>query len=103
MDGEAPIVSKKRMRLDLPPSCLQFCPVDPAYFVVGTYNLQAENSQRTTPPDAEGNQVDVARKQQNRNGSLILFRLDDRDMLVLLCLFVPLSVFWALHQFFPCL
>jgi diphthine methyl ester acylhydrolase len=50
--------------LDQPPSCLEFCPVDPSYFVVGTYLLSE------TQADGDGEVV------QTKTGSLQLWRLD---------------------------
>lgn len=44
--------------LELPPSCIEFCAEAPEYFVVGTYLLADE-------------------EQQERRGSLELFRLED--------------------------
>jgi diphthamide biosynthesis protein 7 len=49
--------------LDQPPSCLQFCPACPDYFVVGTYLL-------TETKDENG---DI---QQTKTGSLQLWHLD---------------------------
>ncbi|RCI11605.1 hypothetical protein L249_7516 [Ophiocordyceps polyrhachis-furcata BCC 54312] len=60
----ATISPKTSLTLHLPPSCLQTCPFDPAYFVVGTYNLhQAAESEMA----------------QSRDGSLVLFRIGDDD------------------------
>jgi diphthamide biosynthesis protein 7 len=53
--------------LDLPPSCIEFCPNDPQYAVVGTYNLEKEGNQ----PSEEDEQP----KSQQRNGSLILIKV----------------------------
>ncbi|KAJ9403635.1 hypothetical protein DTO045G8_8658 [Paecilomyces variotii] len=50
--------------LDQPPSCLQFCPEDPSYFVVGTYFLSETK-------DEEGNVT-----AQKKTGSLQLWKLD---------------------------
>ena len=53
--------------LDLPPSCVEFCPRDPQYAVVGTYNLEK--------PDEEQPATNEGPKSQLRNGSLILVRV----------------------------
>ncbi|KAI0150601.1 WD40-repeat-containing domain protein [Xylariaceae sp. FL1272] len=56
--------------LDLPPSCIEFCPAHPDYLVVGTYNLQ-----RQERAEQAIDAVDTV-KPQSRNGSLVVFRLD---------------------------
>jgi hypothetical protein len=55
-------------RLDLPPSCIEFCPSAPDYFVVGTYNL-VRNAE----------QEESSGKPQSRNGSLVLYKLSQRQ------------------------
>jgi diphthamide biosynthesis protein 7 len=67
--------------LDQPPSCLEFCPVDPNYFVVGTYLLQetrepAEEKKSGTgeEDDEEGNASETVK--QTKTGSLQLWHLD---------------------------
>ncbi|KAI9825311.1 MAG: hypothetical protein M1819_000557 [Sarea resinae] len=79
------IQSSQSLVLDLPPSCLEFCPADPRYFVVGTYYLEnpegaskvaedlAENGDKTSHPE---------KKPQHRRGSLVLFRLQDDQMIL---------------------
>lgn len=76
--------------MDLPPSCIAFCPSKPQFFVVGTYLLHAKEhfSAESNTPDAgavndEANgpiqqeDEDVAQDgKQSRTGSLILFRLN---------------------------
>ena len=52
--------------LDLPPSCVEFCPHNERYAVVGTYNLEKEE-----PVQELSNQ-----KSQQRNGSLILLQIE---------------------------
>ena len=65
--------------LDLPPSCIAFCPSQPDYFVVGTYYLHAkdnsEHANEVAPGSEEGKNGHEA-EQQNRSGSLILYKLD---------------------------
>ncbi|KAK8053392.1 WD-40 repeat-containing protein [Apiospora saccharicola] len=80
------ISSRKSLTLDLPPSCIEFCPASPQHFVVGTYNLQkeeapAEDGNAGSDDDADADATQVATRQgQNRNGSLIVFQLDyDND------------------------
>ncbi|KAI1371019.1 hypothetical protein F4677DRAFT_436932 [Hypoxylon crocopeplum] len=71
---EQNIVPLRSLTLDLPPSCIEFCPSHPDYFVVGTYNLHKEDE-----PDADipiGDDEQQTRKHsQTRNGSLVLFKL----------------------------
>ncbi|PGH11692.1 hypothetical protein AJ79_04715 [Helicocarpus griseus UAMH5409] len=50
--------------LDQPPSCLEFCPEAPDYFVIGTYLLSESSSNDSSGP------------QQTKTGSIQLFILD---------------------------
>ena len=78
--------------LDLPPSCVEFVPwnrsedgpVDDHFFVVGTYNLQKEESQDKLSPEDMVTEADneenkqsnmTPKKPQSRNGSLNLFNI----------------------------
>ncbi|KAK4136215.1 hypothetical protein BT67DRAFT_440363 [Trichocladium antarcticum] len=71
MDGPG-----KSLELDLPPSCVEFCPAFPSYFLVGTYSLQLEDA-NAGGGDGEDGQATHARQPQNRNGSIVVFRLLD--------------------------
>lgn len=71
-DQSTPISSFQSLQLDLPPSCVEFCPAFPSFFVVGTYNLQKDE-------DGEG-EHGAGFKTQNRNGSLIVFRVDGQEL-----------------------
>ena len=65
--------------LDLPPSCIAFCPSLPDYFVVGTYYLHPKQEVQHASEAAfsiEGRRSDHEGEQQKRSGSLILYRLD---------------------------
>lgn len=53
------------LKLDLPPSCVEFCTEFPGTFVVGTYYLQSKDE-----GGGEGSAL-----AQTRNGSLLVFRL----------------------------
>ncbi|KAK2003063.1 hypothetical protein LX36DRAFT_697152 [Colletotrichum falcatum] len=68
------VASKQSLVLDLPPSCIEFCPLHPTYFVVGTYNLVKDEEPPNESDDAGSS---VANKTQNRNGSLLVFRLEN--------------------------
>ena len=61
------ISSTRNLVLDLPPSCIEFSPLSPHYFVVGTYYLEAESGASHKPA-------------QDRRGSLILFNLTDKAL-----------------------
>ncbi|QUC18796.1 uncharacterized protein UV8b_03037 [Ustilaginoidea virens] len=79
----SPISSVKQLQLDLPPSCVQVCPFDPSYFIVGTYNLENSVAQAIAGADEELEATETAtKKKQDRNGTLVLFRLDDDDKVV---------------------
>lgn len=69
------IASSQSMQLDLPPSCVEFCPAHPSYFLVGTYNLQKEengdNEEQGEAEEAAG------KRSQTRTGSIIVFQLLD--------------------------
>ncbi|OTA99491.1 hypothetical protein M426DRAFT_67687 [Hypoxylon sp. CI-4A] len=79
--GGRSIPPLKSLILDLPPSCIEFCPGYPDYFVVGTYNLQKEDNQAAVGDDEEQQQQQTGKSAQTRNGSLVLFRLlDDMDI-----------------------
>lgn len=88
-DEEGKLVqSLKSQILDLPPSCVEFCPAFPSYFLVGTYSLQPENAGQSKPEadidadsDAESDgQPAVSKQPQSRNGSIIAFQLSDGVM-----------------------
>lgn len=72
--------------LDLPPSCIEFSQASPEYFVVGTYNLEKDDAEGP-PHDQEGDEDDKSKnevKAQERNGSLVLYRLENDELYVFL-------------------
>lgn len=77
-----PINSLRSITLELPPSCIEFCPAYPEFFVVGTYNLQKEEpdvgDSAMLGEEDEGTQH--GKQPQSRNGSLVLFALTGTDM-----------------------
>ena len=83
MDGrdtadDAPsIASEHTIILDLPPSCVEFSPLHPHYFMLGTYCLEpdAETASHTTSLQQHDGQI--RRQTQDRRGSLTLFSLTD--------------------------
>ncbi|KAK4228152.1 hypothetical protein QBC38DRAFT_475813 [Podospora fimiseda] len=73
--------------LDLPPSCVEFCAAHPSYFLVGTYNLEkdkveAEEAKEATAEDDNDDDAQVVKKKkvQSRNGSIITFQLQGKDI-----------------------
>jgi hypothetical protein len=77
------VTSIRRAELDLPPSCIEFCPAFPSYFVVGTYSLQPDGSGNDNGQGGEeenGERQERARQPQSRKGSIILFRLIEGEL-----------------------
>jgi diphthine methyl ester acylhydrolase len=82
------VPSIQSISLKLPPSCIEFCPAYPEFFVVGTYFLEtspATNSAQAL--DDESSTSEPLKKRQDRNGSLVLYRLKDDMMCVFTCIF----------------
>ncbi|KAK3699313.1 hypothetical protein LTR37_016465 [Vermiconidia calcicola] len=75
----AAITSIRFLTLDLPPSCIAFCPTLPQYFVVGTYYLHPKGQLSAA---AQNDEVPSADEdvQQKRSGSLILSRLEGDEI-----------------------
>lgn len=75
------VSSTQSVMLDLPPSCIEFCPAHPDFFVVGTYNLEkSEDSGQIADEvdeDGEGQApgTNAAKQPQSRNGSIVVFQL----------------------------
>jgi diphthamide biosynthesis protein 7 len=77
------INSVKSIILDLPPSCIEFCPVARDYFVVGTYFLEKKEQNvnvEDAAEDEEQKSEDVDKTPQTRTGSLILFKVEGDEM-----------------------
>ena len=70
------IQSDQRLKLDLPPSCVQFCPARPHLFVVGSYYLHPVDQVKSDDHEQQAAVLSV----QKRSGSLVLFRLLDGIM-----------------------
>lgn len=67
--------------LDLPPSCIEFSPLNPELFMVGTYNLEKDDEAEVAESgsgeaDEDEEQVKEKKKKQERNGSLMLWKLE---------------------------
>lgn len=69
-----PIVSKSKVNLELPPSCIQFCPAYPNFFVIGTYNLQKDEADAPYDTNSE------EKKSQSRNGTLLVYWTDGTEL-----------------------
>ena len=75
-DGVPSISSNHSLILELPPSCIEFSPLHPDCFVVGTYHLEPESgASHTTSVQQEDDQI--SRPAQDRRGSLMLFDMKD--------------------------
>lgn len=78
----ATLSSIRTLTLDLPPSCIQFCPGKPHLFVVGTYFLHA-------PPSSEveastsliDEKIEARQAAQKRTGSLVLYELSPENIM----------------------
>jgi diphthamide biosynthesis protein 7 len=68
--------------LELPPSCIEFSPAHPNFFVVGTYNLQKdeESTQEQISKRDEEDEHQESRQPQSRDGSLLVFKLDGNEV-----------------------
>ncbi|ODA83435.1 hypothetical protein RJ55_01949 [Drechmeria coniospora] len=77
MDAPRTVASKLTRTLDLPPSCMQFCPRHPSYFVVGTYSLEESDAAgRGEADEPIEEQLAAAGNGQVRHGTLVVFRLE---------------------------
>lgn len=78
------ISSSQSMVLDLPPSCIEFCPAHPSYFLVGTYNLQKEEDGGVDEEELKDEEESDVKKEegqrsQSRTGSIIVFKLQNGE------------------------
>jgi diphthamide biosynthesis protein 7 len=77
------ITSIQSLILDLPPSCIEFCPVARDYFVVGTYFLEKKEQDagvENATEDEEEKKEDVDTKPQTRTGSLVLLKVEGDEV-----------------------
>ncbi|KAH0399657.1 WD40 repeat-like protein, partial [Aureobasidium melanogenum] len=77
------ISSTQSLIIDLPPSCIEFCPTSRDHFVVGTYFLEKKEQDDGVEDDAgdeEENTGDTDKKPQTRTGSLILFKVEGDEV-----------------------
>ena len=82
-----PLKSQCSKILDLPPSCVEFSPLHPHYFVVGTYYLDDAGDGESTE---DGNAAGTT--QQQRKGSLLLFRYINRELCLVQSLLCPAAI-----------
>lgn len=68
------------LTLDLPPCCIEFWPSDVQYAVVGTYNLEKTEENQDGVEEMETADVSEVKKTQQRNGSLILVKVDGDEV-----------------------
>ena len=68
----ASIQSLTSFKLDLPPSCIEFFPLNPQFAVIGTYMLEKPDEKESAGSAPHDGNV----KGQQRNGSLILVRVN---------------------------
>ena len=79
VDNVPRIPSEHSIILDLPPSCVQFSPSHPQCFVVGTYYLDPEPDARI-PTSVQDKDNQVSKPTQDRSGSLMLFKLNNKGL-----------------------
>jgi diphthamide biosynthesis protein 7 len=64
--------------LDLPPSCCEFSPNHPEYFVIGTYYLEQQELASDSDKEHKTEETSLeAKAAQQRNGSVILYHLEN--------------------------
>ncbi|KAJ4421509.1 hypothetical protein N0V85_000159 [Neurospora sp. IMI 360204] len=94
------------MQLDLPPSCIEFCPSATSYFLIGTYNLEGYEGpaaastaeakdveeQDEQHDDLEATVIREKEGPQNRNGSLLTFQLVDDQLVHVQTLMQPSAI-----------
>lgn len=78
------IASIQTLFVGKPPCCLEFAPLAPDHFIVGTYNLvqDAARDGLASGEDAETGDEEsaAARRKAERNGSLLLCRIVHDEM-----------------------
>ncbi|KAH6890957.1 WD40-repeat-containing domain protein [Thelonectria olida] len=93
MDSSKVVASVVSLTLDLPPSCIQFCPAHPDYFVVGTYNLDRDETvERVGIGEGDETAATTAKMPQNRNGSLIVFKIEETELTLVQTLSQPSAI-----------
>lgn len=88
MDSSNKLIrSRRSLELELPPSCVEFCPAHPSYFLVGTYSLHHENPGPGSDDAGADGETDEEeprpaqpKQPQSRSGSIVTFQLLDGEM-----------------------
>lgn len=75
-DDVPSIPSQVSIKLDLPPSCIEFSPLHSDCFMVGTYYLDTESGSSHT--QQQGDQIKSPA--QDRKGSLMLFGMENKTL-----------------------
>lgn len=70
----------RSITLELPPSCIEFWPLNPQYAVVGTYNLERSTESQGATIEEGAIEGSTVKQTQERNGSLILLRIEGDDV-----------------------
>lgn len=81
MQTMATLSSIRSLTLDLPPSCIQFCPGKPHLFVVGTYFLHAAPSSEVEASTSPNEKIEARKAVQKRTGSLVLYELSPENIM----------------------
>ncbi|KAL6704286.1 hypothetical protein ACN47E_008350 [Coniothyrium glycines] len=84
----ASIKSLTSFRLDLPPSCIEFFPLNPQYAVIGTYNLEKPDEKESAGSAPHDGNV----KGQQRNGSLVLVKIDRDNVNIIETVSTPSAI-----------
>lgn len=77
----ATLSSIRTLTLDLPPSCIQFCPGKPHLFVVGTYFLHTPPSSDVEASASLNGKIEARQAAQKRTGSLVLYELSPENIM----------------------
>ena len=83
--------------LNASPSCIEFSPLDPNIFVVGTYELDTTTAETDIEHESGNAQT------QSRSGSLVLFRLQEDRLYVSYSIKQYLLRLAASYIYFNCL
>lgn len=80
-----PTKSKQTVFLEKPPCCIEFCPANSNYFIVGTYNLRidadnADNADTTDVAAVRPSELDAGLGEQQRDGSLVVYLYENDKM-----------------------
>jgi len=81
MGSPRAISSIQSLTLELPPSCVEFCPAHPEYLVIGTYSLEQTEALGDGHADEDDNsRGQETRGSQERHGTLLVYQLRNRRL-----------------------